>query len=168
MGGCTDPMFLLVDNSDSPSVVEQSQQERGSGCYTLLPVIPSSMKCLMPYACQLASCSMCISYYASTSCSTSLHSPCPSLPLLLVCLPLCPLVPGALQPPFYPGCFLIEPWHSLSEYLHPAIACLASWTSDWAGAFWGSLSGFVISYLLLGVHPSVTLVKLIMIGCCLG
>ena len=55
---CTDPMFLLVDNSDSPSLVEQLQQGCDSGCYTLLAIIPSSVKCLMPYACQLASYSM--------------------------------------------------------------------------------------------------------------
>ena len=76
MGGyCTNPMFLLVDNSDSPSVVEQLQKECDSGCYTLLAVTPSSMKCLMPYACQLASCSMGISYYASCSCSYVLMFP---------------------------------------------------------------------------------------------
>ena len=45
---CTDPMFLPVDNSDSPSVVEQLQQGCDSGSYTLLAVIPSSMKYLMP------------------------------------------------------------------------------------------------------------------------
>ena len=31
-----DPMFLLVDNSDSPSVVEQLQQGHGSDCYTFI------------------------------------------------------------------------------------------------------------------------------------
>ena len=36
MGDCTNPMFLLVDNSDSPSVVEQLQQGCGSGCYTFI------------------------------------------------------------------------------------------------------------------------------------
>ena len=46
MGGyCTNPMFLLVDNSDSPSVEEQLQQGHDSGFYTLLVVVPSSMKC---------------------------------------------------------------------------------------------------------------------------
>ena len=75
MDGCTNPMFLLVDNSDSPSVVEQLQQGCGSGCCTLLAVVPSSMKCLMPYACQLASCRMGISYYASCSCSYVLTFP---------------------------------------------------------------------------------------------
>ena len=34
--GCANPMFLLVDNSDSPSVVEQLQQGHGSGCYTFI------------------------------------------------------------------------------------------------------------------------------------
>ena len=37
MGGLvTNPMFLLVDNSDSPSVVEQLQQGHGSDCYTFI------------------------------------------------------------------------------------------------------------------------------------
>ena len=62
VGICMNPMFLIVDNSVSPSLVEQSQQGCGSSCYTLLAVIPSSMKCLIPYACQLASCSVGISY----------------------------------------------------------------------------------------------------------
>ena len=58
---CTNPMFLLVDNSDSPSIVEQSQQGHDSSCYTLLTVVPSFVKCPIPYACQLASCNMGIS-----------------------------------------------------------------------------------------------------------
>ena len=29
---CINPMFLLVDNSDSPSLVEQLQQGCGSSC----------------------------------------------------------------------------------------------------------------------------------------
>ena len=33
--------------------------------------------------------------------------------------------------------FPIELWDSLSAYVHPGIACLASWASDWLGAFWG-------------------------------
>ena len=123
----------------------------------LLVVVPSSLMCLMPYACQLASCSMPISYYASCSCSISSHSLCSSSPLLL-------LPQLGFCSPFYPGCFHFEPWDSLSDYVHPGIACLAFQASDWAGAFWGSLSGFVINHLLLGVHPSMTLVKLIMIG----
>ena len=67
VGYRNNPMFLLVDNSDSPFVGEQLKQGHDSGCYTLLAVIPSSMKCLNPYACQVASCSMGISCYASCS-----------------------------------------------------------------------------------------------------
>ena len=81
---CTNPMFLLVDNSDSPSVVEQSQQGHGSSCYTLLAVVPSSVNHPMTYACQLASCSMGISCCASCLVSVSLHSPCSSLLQLLL------------------------------------------------------------------------------------
>ena len=167
-------MFLLVDNSDPPSLVEQSQEGHGSSCYTLLAVVPSSVKSLMSYACQLTSCSMGISYYAPCSCFYDLTFPMffsfvtpTSYFLLLTFLhSYVPTFPGPLQSPFYPGCFLIEPWDSLSDYVHPGIACLTFQSSDWAGASWGSLSGFVISHLLLGVHSSMTLVKLIMIGYC--
>ena len=99
---CTNPMFLLVDNSDSPSVVEQLQQGHCSSCYTLLVVIPSSVQCPMPYACQLASCSMGISL---SLVSVSLCSPCSSL--LQLSLLLSPSL--GLCSPFYPGYFLIEP-----------------------------------------------------------
>ena len=113
----TNPMFLFVDNSDSPSVVEQSQQGCGSSCYTLLAVIPSSVKCPMPYM-SASLLHMGISCCASLSLiSVSLCSPCSSLPQLLLF--------GTLQPLFYPVHFLIEPWDSLSDYVHPGIACLA-------------------------------------------
>ena len=119
MGDCPNPMFLLVDNSDSPSLVEQSQQGCGSSCYTLLAVVPSSMKCLMPYACQLASCSRGISYYAPCSCSYDLTFPVFFSSITLTSYFLLPTSSlGALQPPFYPGCFLIE----------PGIACLTMCT----------------------------------------
>ena len=55
--------------------------------------------------------------------------------------------------PFYPECFPIEPWDSLSGYVHSGIACLAFQASDWPGAFWTSLSDYP---LLLGVYSSVT------------
>ena len=124
---------------------------------TLLVIIPSSMMYLKPYACQLTSCSMGISNYASCPDFMTLHSPCPcSSSLALSSLGFCS--------PFYSGCFLIEPWDSLSDYVYSGIAYLAFQASDLADAFWGSLSGFLISHLLLGVHPSMTLVKLIVIG----
>ena len=134
---CTNPMLLHVDNSDFPSVVEQSQQGPDSSCYTLLAVIPSSVMCLISCACQLASCNMGISCGIFLSLiSVSLCSPCPSL--LQQQQPL-----GLCSPFFIPGVF------SLS----PGIACLcAPWDSlsgfsgsDWAGAFWGSLSGFELA-----------------------
>ena len=118
---CTNHMFLLVDNSDSPSVLEQSQQRHGSSCYTLLAVIPSSMKCFMPYACQLASCSMCISCCDSCLCVLM-------FPMFFSSATLSGVLftsPGALQPPFYSGYFLIEPWDSLFDHVHPGIACVA-------------------------------------------
>ena len=65
---CNNPMFLLVYNSDSSSLVKHSQQGHGSSCYTLLAVVPSSVKYPMPYACQLASCSMGTSYCVSCLC----------------------------------------------------------------------------------------------------
>ena len=54
---------------------------------------------------------------------------------------------------FYLVCFPIEPWDSLSGYVHHGIACLAFQASDWVGAFWTSLSGYPP---LLGVYPSMT------------
>ena len=122
------------------------------------------MMCLMPYACQLASCSMGISNYALGSCSMTLHSPCPLFSFLFSSS--FSLLQGSAAPLFYSGCFLVEPWDSLSGYVHPGIACLAFQASDWVGAFWGSLSGFLIIHLLLGVHLSMMLVKLTVIGYC--
>ena len=113
---CTNLMFLHVDNSGSPSIVEQSQQRHDSSCYTLLAVVPSPVKYPIPYACQLAPCSMGISccillfLYVHTF-SVFFSSTTTTI--------------GALQPLFYSGCFLIEPWDSLSDYVYPGIACLA-------------------------------------------
>ena len=128
----TNPMFLLVNNTDSTSIVQQLQKGCESSCYTLLTVIPSSVKYPLPYACQLASCNTGISCYV----------------LLSLCVLTFPMFFSSATynnwgsaAPFYLGCFLIEPWDSLSGCVHSEIACLASWASDWAGAFWGSLSG---------------------------
>ena len=56
---------------------------------------------------------------------------------------------------FYLGYSPIELWDSLSTYVHPGIACLASQACDWLGTFWASLSG---------LQSSVTLVRLNVIG----
>ena len=151
---CTNTMFLLVDNSDSPSIVEQSQQGCDSSCYTLLAVIPSSVKYPIPYACQLASCNLGI------SCCISLFlvSLCPYVPhVLLFCNSYYCYSPNwGSAAPFYSGCFLIEPWDSLPDL--PGLQL--------GRCILGYLVWFVIGYPLLGVHPSVTLVKLIVIGYC--
>ena len=120
-----------MDNSDSPSIVEQLQQGHDSSCYILLTVIPSSVKYLIPYACQLTSCNTGISCCVLLS-LISLFTYVPQVLLLhnLHQLGLCN--------PFYLRCFLIEPWDSMSGCVHPGIVCLASWASDWAGAFWAS------------------------------
>ena len=115
---------------------------------------------LMPYACLLASCSMGIPYTLAPVLWP--YVPlcfllCASLLLLLTSLPcsLCVLL--------YLECFPIEPWDSLSGYVHTGIACLAFQASDWVGAFWISLSDYPP---LLGAYPIVTFVKLIVIGHC--
>ena len=51
-------MLLFVDSSDSPSIVEQSQQGCNSSCYNLLTVIPGSVEYSVPYAHQLAFCNV--------------------------------------------------------------------------------------------------------------
>ena len=120
---CINPMFLLVDNSDSPSLVEQSQQGCGSSYYTLLAFVPSSVKCPMPYACQVVSCSMGIS-----CCVSCLLSLCPYVPCVLLfcnsfycCSLWCPLhlsLLGLCNPPFIQGVFPVN----------PGIACLTMCT----------------------------------------
>ena len=56
---------------------------------------------------------------------------------------------GVLWPPFYLRYSPIESWDSLSGYVHPGIACLAFWASDWPGAFWVSLSDYPCKHDLL-------------------
>ena len=83
----------------------------------------------------------------------TLHSP---LSLLVQSLQLPGIhYPGVCGFPFYLGYSPIELWDSLSAYVHPGIACLASQASDWLGAFWASLSG---------LWSSMTLVRLLVIG----
>ena len=69
------------------------------------------------------------------------------------------LIPLGLWFPFYLGCSPIEPWDSLSTYVHPGIACLASQSSGWPGTLWASLSG---------IQSSVTFLRLNVIGHCWG
>ena len=134
---CIIPMLLLLDNSDSPSIVEQSQQGCDSICHPLLTIIPGSMMYPMPYACQLASSNVGI----SCSVLLSLVSMYPYIPMFC---PSQPFYQLGLCSSFYLRCFIFTPWDSLSDYVHPGIACLAFWASNWAHAFW---VWFVIGYL---------------------
>ena len=68
-------MFLHIDNSGSPSIVQQLWQDVIPVVIPLLVIVPSFLMCLKPYACQLASCSMGISNYTSHPDSMTLHSP---------------------------------------------------------------------------------------------
>ena len=103
-------MFLLMDNSDSPSIVEQLQQDVILIVIPLLVIAPSSTMCLMPYAYQLAFCSMGISNYASCPDSMTLHSLCPLFSF--------PSPPLGFCSPFIQGVSL----------LNPGIACLTMCT----------------------------------------
>ena len=111
MGGCTNPLFLLMDNSDSPSIVEQLQQDVILIVIPLLVIAPSSMRCLMPYASQLASCCIGISNHASCLEFLTLHSLCPffSPPLSLLWGSAVPFIQGV-------------------SLLNPGIACLTMCT----------------------------------------
>ena len=120
---CTNTMFLLVDSSDSPSLVKQSWQGCVSSCYTLLAAFPSSMKCLTPYACQLVSCSMGISYYVPCSCSYDLTFP----------MFFSSITPMSYFLPFYSSLLLLL-WGSAAPFtqgifsLNPEIAFLTMCT----------------------------------------
>ena len=59
---------------------------------------------------------------------------------------------------FYLGYIHIALRDSLSGVVHSGIACLASQATDWA-IVWP-----VIGYPLLGVHPSMSIIRLIVIG----
>ena len=113
----------------------------------LLVIVPSSMTCLMPYASQLPSCSMGISQYVFLFYNPMFPMSFLFLFLLTSCSPLPPSICWGSAVPFYLGYFPIEPWDSLSDYVHPGIACVAFQASDWAGAFCTSLSGLLISHL---------------------
>ena len=85
-------------------------------------------------------------------------------PQVLSLMQLCLSKHFGLCSPFYLGCFALYPGIACLGYVHYGIACLASQslllgrcTLSWP--VWP-----VIGFLLLGVHPSISIVKLIMIG----
>ena len=114
-----------MDNSDSPSIVEQSQQGIGYSCIPLLFLVSGSMEYPMPYASCLASCSI-------VGCCSSSQLACPVVPCLMQLslsedLGFCCL--------FYLVHIHIALWDSLSGLVHSGIACLVSQAPDWAVSF---------------------------------
>ena len=109
-------MFLHVDNSDSPSIVEQSQQGCDSSPYTLLADIPSSVKYPIPYACQLVFCNVGI----SCCIFLSLVSLCPYIPMFFSSTTPTTALNWGSAAPFIRGVFS----------LNPGIACLTCQASD--------------------------------------
>ena len=109
----------------------------------------------MPYALFLASCSMGSPMFLLLL--PDLMFPSPSL-LSCLFLSASRIASCRDSPSIYLGYSSIELWDSLSVYVHCGIDCLAFQACDGWGEFWASLSG---------LHSSLTLVKLIMIGHCL-
>ena len=157
-GSCSVP--YPVDNSDSPPVVEQSQQGISFSCISF--IIPHLWLCGVSYAlCLFPSLLQCeVGDYPVTGLILR-NSACPQV-LSLIELCLSDLL--GFCSPFYLGYFALHFWDSLSGLC----------------ALWDSLSSFsslqlgrctlglpvwpVIGFPLLGVHPSISLVKLIVIG----
>ena len=148
-----------MDNSDSPSIVEQSQQGADSSCIPLLFLISGSVEYPMPYASCLA------------SCSVGWRLPCSLAGAQEFCLSCCSLL-NAAQLVWGFGLlwlllfrvFCIAPWDSLSG-LSALCGSLSSFVSLLLGrCTLGRPVWPVIGYPLLGVYPSISIVKLIMIG----
>ena len=133
-GGCSVP--YPVDNSDSPSVVEQSQQALASVVFHLLFLDSDSVEYPMPYASCLTSCSVGGEYpVAQLILRSSAYS------RVLSVMKLCLSIILGFCSPFYLGCFALHPGITCLGYVHYEIACLASQASYWAGALWDGLSG---------------------------
>ena len=125
-----------MDNSDSPSIVEQLSQGPSLSYNTFISdSFPSSLMYFMPFALFLASCSM----GSPMSLILFLDLMFPSV-IAVDLSSYCLL--GFCSLPFYLGYSPIELWDNLSGYAHPGIACLAFQASDWPGAFWASLCGY--------------------------
>ena len=106
---CANHMFLLVDNSDSPSIVEQLQQGRGSDCYTIIS--GHSWLYDVLYALWLSASLLQHAYIQLYSCS------CSAFPVFFFSITLSILLLG-FAAPFIQGVFL----------LNPGIACLTMCT----------------------------------------
>ena len=112
-----------VDNSDSPSIVKQSQQGANCSCIPFIIHFSGSVEYPMPYASCLV------------SCSVVWRCPCSSAyPIVLCLMQLCLSEDLGLYSPFYLGCFSLHPGIACLGYLHYGIACLASQASNLVGA----------------------------------
>ena len=110
-------VLLLVVNSGSPSIVEQSQQRHWLSCISLLS------SSLWLYIVVVVSLPSNLFGHSSALLQLSLSA------VLGFCIH------------FYSVPFCNAPWDSLSGLMHSGIACLASQAPDWAVAFWDGLSG---------------------------
>ena len=146
--------------------MQQSQQGIDSSCIPLLSPVSGSVEYPMPYASCLASCSVGWSLFYSSV------GPCVSL-LLELFFSCCSLLNasqlvwgfGLLQP-LLSRVFCIALRDSLSV-LSALWDSLSSYLSLWLGrCTLGWLIWPVIGYSLLGVHPSISIVKVIVIGYC--
>ena len=128
--GISWPYVLVIDNSDSPSIVEQLSQGPSLVTIPLLMIVPSSwpILCLMPCSWLPAAW---VVLYSRLFLDLTFPLSIPLLPATLWFLLLFLSFSGVLWFPFYLGYSPIELWDSLSDYVHPGIACLVSWASDW-------------------------------------
>ena len=151
---CITPMFLSVDNSDSSSIGSSHNKDM------ILVAILYWQSFMALWS---------ILYLMPVSQPPSMQVYLVAFPYLvfLSCLFFSPtfwLLQLGFCNPFYLGCFLIEPWDSLSGYVHPGIAFWLP--KPLIGQVHSGVACLVfwLATFCLGVHPSMTLVKLIMIG----
>ena len=150
---CRLSLVIDVDNSDSPSIVEQSQQGTGYSCIPLLFLVTSSVECTMPYAFLPSLLQCCLELFLGTAC-----------PLVLCLIQLSLSEDLGFCRLFYPVHICTALWDSLS-----GLCALRDSLSSFPGPWLGScILGWpvwpVIGYPLLGVHPSMSIVRLVMIG----
>ena len=152
------PYYLAVDNSDSSSLVASYDRDVNCSCSSLLSLSLAlwGILCLLP---SILQCSLVVLLVLRYFCliQLSLFSDYPSN----IIYPL----PGALQS-LLSRVFCISPWDSLSG-LYASWDSLSSFLGLWLGrCTLGWPVWPVVGYPLLGVHPSITIARLIMIGYC--
>ena len=147
----------VIDNPASPSIVEQLSQGLSLVVIPLLVIIPRSLKYPMPYAWFLAPSNMGGHMFLLLFLNHAFPSVIAwdSLCVCIVLLFFLDQCSWGSVVPLYLGYSPIESWDSLSGYVHPGIACLASWASHWLGAFWASLSDYSSKHDELSIYTLV-------------